>query len=168
MRTSFYCFQKPLNSKKTGGNFENNSNLRNGQQSKYLNIKDVNHTYFTKSNFGSLFSLDESLRSGPVGLDRLTSKFFPADVGLDRLASEFFAPSWGSPRSGSCPPPPTCDLQWVYIGLRWPFGGLGCVGCLLGILYFHGFVVAVEVCGCEFWWVFYFWCCGGWKLMGFG
>ncbi len=63
------------------------------------------------------------------------------------------APSWGSPRSGSCPPPPTGDLQWVYIGLRWPSGGLGCVGCLLGIVYLHRSVVAAEVCGCEFWWV---------------
>jgi hypothetical protein len=45
---------------------------------------------------------------------------------------------------------PHCDLQWVYVGLRWvcgggfdlrwPFSGSGCVSCLLGRVYFTGWL----------------------------
>ena len=72
---------------KTGGNFENNSNLY--VMTNNPNISNRKEFQPHKST-SALFSLDESLRSGPVGLNRLASEFFPTPVGLDRLASEFF------------------------------------------------------------------------------
>ena len=61
------------------------------------------------------------------------------------------------------------DLQWVYVGLRWvcgggfdlrwPFGGSGCVSCLLGHVYFVNFL-------CILLWIvwIFLWVVDGWVM----
>ena len=85
-----------------------------------------------------------------MGLDRLAFEFFPGPVGLASLCGSL-ALQWVSPRY---------DLQWVYVGLRWvygggfdlrwPFSGSGCVSCLLGRVYLTGWLWLPWVCVCEF------------------